>query len=161
METVLHTLSLLVSDHPGVLQRVAGLFGRRGFNIESIAVGPCEQEGCARMTILTPGPEQGIDQVVRQLQKLVDVYEVAAVEAPSIARELMLVRLGMEAGEERTARLRGWLESFPCCRLLDVREDAVVVQLVATRAQNLAFLKLNSDLPALRIVSAGEVALPL
>ena len=160
METVLHTLSLLVSDRPGVLQRVAGLFGRRGFNIESIAVGPCEQEGCARMTILTPGTEQGIDQVVRQLQKLVDVYEVEALERPSIARELMLVRLGMEAGEERAARLRGWVDAFPC-RLLDVRDDAVVVQLVATRAQNRAFLKLNSDVPALRIVSAGEVALPL
>jgi len=155
------TLSLLVADHPGVLQRIAGLFGRRGFNIESIAVGDSEQPGCARMTIVTPDEGRGVEQIVRQLEKLVDVYEVNVLERPSVSREYMLVRVRLEPGPERVRRLRKWTESFPC-EVLDVQGDAVALQLVASRAQNRALLRLiAAEADVERIACAGEVAMPL
>ncbi|HZG88412.1 acetolactate synthase small subunit [Paenibacillus sp.] len=155
------TLSLLVADHPGVLQRVAGLFGRRGFNIDSIAVGECEQPGCARMTIVTPDEGRGVDQIVRQLEKLVDVYEVRVLDRPAVSRQYMLVRVRLAPGEERAQRLRKWSESFPC-EVLDVRDDAVALQLVASRAQNRALLRLiAAEADVEQVACAGEVALPL
>ncbi|HZG56441.1 acetolactate synthase small subunit [Paenibacillus sp.] len=153
------TLSLLTADQPGVLQRVAGLFSRRGYNIESIAVGPCEREGCARMTIVTEAPGGSVPQAVHQIRKLIDVYEVDALEEPAIARQCMLVRLRMSPGEERAERLRQWTQAFPCT-VLSVRDDIVVLQLVATSSQNRAFVALVSDM-VLQVASAGEVAVPL
>ncbi|QGQ97632.1 acetolactate synthase small subunit [Paenibacillus psychroresistens] len=90
----LHTISLLVNNHPGVLHRVAGLFGRRGFNIESITVGQSEELGLSRMTIETSGDNKTLDQVKKQLNKLIDVVTVVDLSANTmVARELVLIKV--------------------------------------------------------------------
>ena len=72
-----HTLSILVEDRAGVLSRVTGLFSRRGFNIESLAVGPCEEPGMSRITIVVAGDDEKIEQVMKQLNKLIDIIKVS------------------------------------------------------------------------------------
>ena len=89
-----HTLSVLVQDHPGVLTRVASLFSRRGFNIESLAVGPTEKEGVSRMTLVTVvDDERFVEQLVKQLNKLVEVLKVLELPESSVCREMILVKV--------------------------------------------------------------------
>src|SRR5690606_17004593 len=87
-------LSVLGNNHPGLLSKVSGLFSRRNFNIESLAVGVCEVPGCSRITIVVNGDEDRIDQVIKQLDKLVDVLKIESLpERQSVQRELILVKV--------------------------------------------------------------------
>ena len=89
-----HTLSVLVEDESGVLTRIAGLFARRGFNIESLAVGPAEQHGVSRITMVVPGDTNTIEQLTKQLYKLVNVLKVQDITTvPIVERELMLLKV--------------------------------------------------------------------
>ena len=89
-----HTLSVLVEDESGVLTRIAGLFARRGFNIESLAVGPAEQEGISRITMVVPGDDRIIEQLTKQLYKLINVLRVQDItNLPCVERELMLLKV--------------------------------------------------------------------
>jgi len=88
-----HILSVLVVNHPGVLAKVAGLFSRRGFNIDSLAVGVTNDPNVSRMTILTEGDDSTVEQIARQLGKLVDVIKVTNVSENSVTRELALIKL--------------------------------------------------------------------
>lgn len=88
-----HILSVLVVNHPGVLAKVAGLFSRRGFNIDSLAVGVTNDPNVSRMTILTEGDDSTVEQIARQLGKLVDVIKVTDVSENSVTRELALIKL--------------------------------------------------------------------
>ncbi|MFM7716583.1 MAG: acetolactate synthase small subunit, partial [Microcystis sp.] len=89
-----HTLSVLVEDEAGVLTRIAGLFARRGFNIESLAVGPAEQMGVSRITMVVPGDENSIEQLTKQLYKLINVLKVQDItQTPCVERELMLIKV--------------------------------------------------------------------
>jgi acetolactate synthase-1/3 small subunit len=88
-----HILSVLVVNHPGVLAKVAGLFSRRGFNIDSLAVGVTNDPNVSRMTILTEGDDSTVEQIARQLGKLVDVIKVTDVTENSVTRELALIKL--------------------------------------------------------------------
>ncbi|MCU0535464.1 MAG: acetolactate synthase small subunit [Hydrococcus sp. Prado102] len=89
-----HTLSVLVEDEAGVLSRIAGLFARRGFNIESLAVGPAEQVGISRITMVVPGDDRIIEQLTKQLYKLINVLKVQDVtQVPCVERELMLIKV--------------------------------------------------------------------
>lgn len=89
-----HTLSVLVSDQPGVLARVASLFSRRGFNIESLAVGPTERDDLSRITLVTEVDDVTIlEQLVKQLNKLIEVYKVIELEPNSVQRQLILVKV--------------------------------------------------------------------
>src|SRR6187551_2752607 len=93
-----HTLSVLVEDRPGVLARIAGLFSRRGFNIESLAVGPTEHDGISRMTIVVNVEETPLEQVTKQLNKLVEVIKIVELDGSgSVNRELMLVKVRADA----------------------------------------------------------------
>ena len=93
-----HTLSVLVEDKPGVLARVASLFSRRGFNIESLAVGPTETDGLSRMTIVVNVEDFPLEQVTKQLNKLVNVIKIVEQDpAGSVARELTLVKVRADA----------------------------------------------------------------
>jgi acetolactate synthase-1/3 small subunit len=92
-----HTIAVLVNNQPGVLQRVAGLFGRRGFNIESITVGEAEEVGLSRMIIVTSGDDKTLEQVSKQLYKLIDVIKVVNLSTnPMVARELVLIKVNAE-----------------------------------------------------------------
>ena len=89
-----HTLSVLVEDESGALSRIAGLFARRGFNIESLAVGPAENRGKSRLTMVVDGDEQTLEQLTKQLDKLVNVLAVTDLTPiPSVERELMLIKV--------------------------------------------------------------------
>ncbi len=92
-----HTISVLVNDQPGVLQRVSGLFGRRGFNIESITVGTSRGSRLSRMVIVTTGDDKTLEQVTKQLYKLIDVIKVVDLSAnPMVGSELALIKVNAE-----------------------------------------------------------------
>ena len=92
MDTEYHVISTLVEDKPGVLQKVAGMFNRRGFNIESITVGKSEVEGQSRMVITVHADEKGLEQVTKQLNKLIDVIKIKDITKSAVKRELCLVK---------------------------------------------------------------------
>jgi acetolactate synthase small subunit len=118
-----HTLSVLVQDQPGVLARVAGLFSRRGFNIESLAVGPTEIPDVSRMTIVVNVEGLALEQVTKQLNKLINVLKIVELdEASSVQREIMLVKVKADA--ETFARLLPQYEKTPRIILSRLWEDA-------------------------------------
>ncbi|MDD2473522.1 MAG: acetolactate synthase small subunit, partial [Methanoculleus sp.] len=97
-----HTLSVLVENRAGVLSRVAGMFSRRGFNIESLAVGTCEEPDMSRITIVVNGDDAVIEQVMKQTNKLIDVIKVSDLtERESVERELALIKVTAEPGTTR------------------------------------------------------------
>jgi len=123
-----HVISILVNDQPGVLQRVAGLFGRRGFNIESITVGASEEPGLSRLVIVTHGDEKTMEQISKQLYKLIDVAKVVDLsQNPMVARELALIKVGAEPSER--PEVFGIVETFRAS-VVDVASNTLIVQVV-------------------------------
>ncbi|MBP1930329.1 acetolactate synthase small subunit [Ammoniphilus resinae] len=121
-----HTISVLVNDQPGVLARVANLFGRRGFNIDSITVGPSEERGLSRMVIVTTGDDKTIEQVTKQLHKLIDVIKVQELSSgPMVAREILLLKV--ESGPATRAEISGIVEPFRAT-IVDVGPQSMIVQ---------------------------------
>jgi acetolactate synthase-1/3 small subunit len=121
-----HTISLLVENKPGVLHRIAGLFSRRGYNIASLTVGPTEHPEYSRMTIVVRLSSNTVEQVVRQVQKLVPVVEVRELSPHDlIERELMLVKI--RTPERNHAELRALAETYEAT-IVDVSPDALVVE---------------------------------
>lgn len=123
-----HTISVLVNNQPGVLQRVSGLFGRRGFNIESITVGESEEKGLSRMIIVTAGDDQTLEQVSKQLYKLIDVIKVVDLSANAmVARELALIKVNAEPAAR--PEVLGVVETFRAA-VVDIGPSSLVVQVV-------------------------------
>ena len=118
-----HTLSVLVEDEAGVLSRISGLFARRGFNIESLAVGPAEQGGVSRITMVVPGDDRVIEQLTKQLYKLVNVLKVQDItETPCVERELMLLKVNASTSN-RSEVIE--LSQIFRARVVDVAEDSL------------------------------------
>ncbi|QHW33289.1 acetolactate synthase small subunit [Paenibacillus rhizovicinus] len=123
-----HTIAVLVNDQPGVLQRVSGLFGRRGFNIESITVGTSEEAGLSRMVIVTTGDDNTLEQVIKQLYKLIDVIKVIDLSAnPMVARELALIKVSAEPAAR--PEIMGVVETFRAA-VVDIGTHSLMVQVV-------------------------------
>ncbi|WP_284643963.1 acetolactate synthase small subunit [Paenibacillus silviterrae] len=123
-----HTISVLVNNQPGVLQRVSGLFGRRGFNIESITVGESEEQGLSRMVIVTTGDDQTLEQISKQLYKLIDVIKVVDLSAnPMVARELALIKVTAEPAAR--PEILGVVETFRAA-VVDIGPSSLIVQVV-------------------------------
>lgn len=123
-----HTISVLVNNQPGVLQRVSGLFGRRGFNIESITVGESEENGLSRMVIVTTGDDKTLEQVSKQLYKLIDVIKVVDLSAhPMVARELALIKVNAEPSMR--PEILGVVETFRAA-VVDIGPSSLIVQVV-------------------------------
>jgi len=123
-----HTISVLVNNQPGVLQRVAGLFGRRGFNIESITVGASEESGLSRMIIVSTGDDQTLEQIQKQLYKLIDVIKVNDLSAkPMVARELALLQVNAEPSIR--PEILGIVETFRAS-VVDIGPATLMVQVV-------------------------------
>jgi acetolactate synthase I/III small subunit len=123
-----HSISILVNNQPGVLQRVSGLFGRRGFNIESITVGESEEEGLSRMVIVTSGDDKTVEQISKQLYKLIDVIKVVDLSAsPMVARELALIKVSAEPGIR--AEILGVVDTFRAA-VVDIGPSSMIVQVV-------------------------------
>lgn len=123
-----HTIAILVNDQPGVMQRVSGLFGRRGFNIESITVGSSEEPGLSRMVIVTTGDDHTLEQVQKQLYKLIDVIKVIDVSGnPMVGRELGLIKIGADPSVR--PEILGIVETFRAA-VVDIGPSTLIVQVV-------------------------------
>jgi acetolactate synthase-1/3 small subunit len=123
-----HTIAVLVNDQPGVLQRVSGLFGRRGYNIESITVGQSEEVGLSRMVIVTWGDASTLEQIEKQLYKLIDVIKVVDLSSkPMVARELALIKVKADPSER--PEIMGVVETFRAA-VVDIGSTSLLVQVV-------------------------------
>ena len=153
---MLHTLAVLVENHPGVLIRVAGLFTRRGYNIESLTVCETEDPETSRMTIVVDGDDQVIEQVRNQLSKLVIVHTVMDLTKESIVeRELALIRVEVTP-ETRTAVLQT-VEIFRG-RVVDLSLDSITVELTGVVEKIDAFVKAITPYGLLELARTGKVA---
>jgi acetolactate synthase-1/3 small subunit len=152
-----HTLSVLVENKPGVLARVAGLFSRRGFNIESLAVGPTEHPDISRMTIVVAVDELPLEQVTKQLNKLVNVIKIVELDAGvSVQRELLLVKVRADA----TVRTQV-LETVQLFRakVVDVSPEALTVEATGTADKLEALLRMLEPYGVREMVQSGMVAI--
>jgi acetolactate synthase-1/3 small subunit len=152
----IHTLSVLVENRPGVLARVSGLFSRRGFNIESLAVGPTEHSDVSRMTIVVAVEGAVLEQVTKQLNKLVNVLKIVELDRDaSVLRELMLVKVSATAAT-RTAVLET-VELFRA-KVVDVAVDAVTIEATGTRDKLEALVRVLEPYGIRELVQSGAVA---
>ncbi len=151
-----HTLSVLVEDKPGVLARVSGLFSRRGFNIVSLAVGPTEHPGVSRMTIVVAVDDFPLEQVTKQLNKLINVIKIVELEpAASVQRELLLVKVRADAGV-RSQVLE--IVNLFRARAVDVTPEAVTVEATGTAEKISALLKNLEPYGIREMVQSGTIA---
>jgi acetolactate synthase I/III small subunit len=152
-----HTLSVLVENKPGVLARVSGLFSRRGFNIESLAVGPTEHPEISRITILVSVEGTALEQVTKQLNKLVNVLKIVELEEKqAVQRELLLVKV--RADETNRRDVLQIVELFKA-KVADVGQEAVTVELSGRPEKLEAMLKMLSPYGIREMVQSGTVAL--
>jgi acetolactate synthase I/III small subunit len=151
-------ISVLVENKPGVLHSVANLFRRRNFNIESITVGPTEQKDLARMTITVNEEERIIDQVVKQLAKLIDVVKVEELEQGNfVMRELALIKVNVPSTKERS-NIINCVEVFRG-RVIDVSTDSLTVEITGTPDKIDAFLNLMKTTGIIELARTGITAL--
>ncbi len=152
-----YIISVLVHNQPGVLSRVSGLFNRRGFNIESLAVGTTHVEGISRMTIVVPGTLRTVEQMAAQIRKLMCVTLVKILPAGNvIAREMLLIKV--RCGKENRDAVARIVDIFRA-RIVDVNRNCMTVEITGEEKKNAAFLELMGDFGILEIVRTGTVAL--
>jgi acetolactate synthase I/III small subunit len=151
-------ISVLVENKPGVLHGVANLFRRRNFNIESITVGPSENIDIARMTITVKGDEKTLEQVVKQLAKLIDVLKVEELEPGHfVVRELALIKVNAPSPKERSDIIN-CVEVFRG-RIIDVATDSLTVEITGTPDKLDAFLNLMKTTGVIELARTGITAL--
>ena len=152
-----HTLSVLVEDKPGVLARIAGLFSRRGFNIESLAVGPTEHPEVSRMTIVVNVEGSPLEQVTKQLNKLVEVIKIVELDpGASVQRELVLVKVAATA--ETRSQVLDVVQLFRA-KVIDVATDAVTIQITGNAGKIADLLRVLEPFGVREIVQSGMVAI--
>jgi acetolactate synthase-1/3 small subunit len=152
-----HTLSVLVENKPGVLARIAGLFSRRGFNIDSLAVGPTEHPEVSRMTIVVNVEESPLEQVTKQLNKLVEVIKIVELDnAASVSRELLLVKIKADAATR--GQVLEIVQLFRA-KVVDVAADALTVQVVGNTDKLEDFLRIVEPYGVRELVQSGMVAI--
>lgn len=152
-----HTLSVLVEDQPGVLARIASLFARRGFNIESLAVGPTEAEGVSRMTIVVNVAESPLEQVTKQLNKLINVLKIVELDnSAAVQRELLLVKVKAD-NNSRSAILE--TVALFRAKVVDVATDAITIEATGNHDKIQALLKVLEEYGIKELVQSGMVAI--
>ena len=153
-----HTISVLVENKFGVLTRVAGLFSGRGYNIDTLNVGPTQDPNTSRMTIVTRGDDSTLEQIVKQLNKLIDVIEVMDFrEGEYVDRELVLVKVAVDANTR--AEVMQITDIF-CAKIVDVQPKTVTVEITGDESKNEKFLELMKSFGILDLTRTGKVALP-
>lgn len=152
-----HVLAVIVENKPGALTRVSGLFSRRGFNIDNIAVGETVTPGISRMTITVEGNEKLIEQVIKQLHKLINVIKVNNLSSePSVMRELMFVKVKAEVGNR--SDIQQIVETFRG-KVVDVSPDSMVIEVTGDEGKMEAIKMLLEHFGILEIVRTGKIAL--
>ena len=156
-KTVTHTLSVLVEDKPGVLARVSALFSRRGFNIESLAVGATEHKNMSRMTIVVTAEETPLEQITKQLNKLINVIKIFEHdEGTMVARELWLIKVRTD-----TATRSQVIEAANLFRakVIDVSTESLTIEATGTQEKLGALLRVLEPYGIRELVQSGVVAL--
>jgi acetolactate synthase I/III small subunit len=157
MSTTRHTISVLVNNQPGVLQRVAGLFGRRGFNIESITVGVSEEPGLSRMIIVTTGDDSTLEQIQKQLYKLIDVIKVVDLsQNPMVSREVALIKVGAEPIVR--PEILGVVDTFRAS-VVDISPTTMIVQAIGDTDKIDAMVELLAPYGILQLSRTGVTAM--
>nr|AKE98832.1 acetolactate synthase small subunit [Bangia fuscopurpurea] len=152
-----HTLSVLVQDEAGVLSRISGLFARRGFNIASLAVGPAEQIGVSRITMVVQGDNRTIEQLTKQLYKLVNILNVQDVtNIPSVERELMLIKIKINS-ETRTEALD--IVRIFRANVVDIAEDLLIIEVTGDPGKIVAIEQLLTKFGIIEIARTGKISL--
>jgi acetolactate synthase-1/3 small subunit len=148
-----HIISILMENEAGALSRVAGLFSARGYNIESLTVAPTEDPSLSRMTLVTRGTEEIIEQITKQLHKLIDVVKLMDMtDGPHIEREMLLVKLHAEG--ERRSELKRVADIFRG-RIIDVTDHTYTVELTGDGAKLDAFLQVLEPGAIIEVVRSG------
>ena len=152
-----HTLSVLVENKPGVLTRVAGLFARRGFNIDTLAVGPTDDESLSRITLTLDGAMHPIDQVTKQLHKLVNVLKIRDMEPEeTIAREMALFKV--TAAVENRGEIMQFADIFRA-KIVDVSRRTMTVEVTGSADKIEAFERMIRPHGLVEMVRTGEIAI--
>lgn len=150
-------LSVLVDNTSGVLNRVAGLFSRRGYNIDSLTVGETENPLYSRMTIVVTGDDTILEQIIKQISKLEDVKRVDVLEpSDSVARELVLVKIKVDAAKRQ--QIMSLTEIFRA-NIVDVSKDSVMIEITGSQSKLSGFLSLVKDYEILELVRTGITGL--
>jgi acetolactate synthase-1/3 small subunit len=153
-----HTIAVLVKDHPGVLARVAGLFTRRGFNIESLAVGHTEENNISRMTIVVEGDERALEQITKQLNKLIDVIRVRDIfPSNSVERELALIKVNTNSLANRSEIIQ--LVDIFRAKIIDVNSQMMTIETTGTEDKVNALIELLKPFGLKEVVRTGKIAL--
>jgi acetolactate synthase-1/3 small subunit len=152
-----HTLSVLVENKPGVLARISGLFSRRGFNIDSLAVGPTEHPEISRMTIVVNVEDLPLEQVTKQLNKLINVLKIVELDsAASVQRELLLVKVRADA--ETRSQVLETVQLFRA-KVVDVAPDAVTIEATGSKDKLDALIRVLEPFGIKELVQSGMVAI--
>lgn len=153
-----HTLSLLLENTAGSLSRVAGLFSARAYNIESLSVAPTEDPTVSRLTLVTRGSDDVIEQITKQLNKLVDVIRLIDLnEGAAIERELMLIKIRASGGEQRDEIAR--LATIYGSRIVDVTDTTYIVEMTGDSAKLDAFVDIVGAKRILEVVRSGVLGI--
>ncbi len=153
-----HTIAVWVEDYPGVLAKVAGLFTRRGFNIESLAVGHTEETNISRMTIVVEGDERVLEQIIKQLYKLIEVIKVRDLPTPnSIGRELVLIKVNASSLPIRSEIIQ-MIDIFRA-KIVDVDKQVMTIETTGTEDKVEALIDLLKPFGLREIVRTGKIAL--
>ena len=153
-----HTLSVYVANKPGVLARIAQVFARRGFNIDSLAVGPTEHHDISRMTVVVDVEEFPLEQVTKQLNKLINVIKIVELDNDySVSRELALIKVRADAGSRSQV-----IEAVNLFRakVIDVAPEALTIEATGNRGKIEALLRVLEPFGIREIVQSGVVSLP-
>jgi acetolactate synthase-1/3 small subunit len=152
-----NTLSVLVEDESGVLTRIAGLFARRSFNIDSLAVGPAEQEGISRITMVVPSDERTIQQLTKQLYKLVNILKVQDItNLPSVERELMLIKIN--ANSESRSEILEIVQIFRA-KVVDFSENSLIIEVTGDPGKMVAIEQILTKFGICEIARTGKISL--
>lgn len=153
-----HVLSVTVRDQPGVLLRIAGLFARRGYNIESLSVAQTERPGLSRTTFVVTGEDTTVEQVTKQLQKLIDVLTVVDhSNSAYVGRELMLIKVAVRTPDDRV-EIRQIAQDFRA-RIVDVAREALTFEVTGDEGKLGAFINQMRPFGIVELVRTGMVAL--
>ena len=152
-----HIISILLENEAGALSRVAGLFSARGFNIESLTVAPTEDPSLSRMTLVTSGSEDVIEQIMKQLNKLIDTVKLVDLsEGPHIERELMLIKVRAEKGaRDEMKRLTDIFRAH----IVDVTDTSYIVEMTGDGDKLDAFIRILGEDHIIEVVRSGPLAI--
>jgi acetolactate synthase-1/3 small subunit len=152
-----HTLSVLVENESGALTRISGLFARRGYNIESLSVGPTEQKDIARITMVVPGDNRTIEQLIKQLYKLINVRKVQDFSnVPNVSRELMLLKV--YASEQTRPEILDIAQVFNA-KIIDFAEKSLTLEVTGDPNKIIALEQLVKKFGIVEIAKTGKISL--